>query len=277
MSKSRNTLQKQQKKQAKRLARAARTKKILTVSLISVGSVALICAIVFLSIYLYQHDTTRPVNQFELTQLDDGTYEVNGIKEGYTPKGKISVPSEIDGMVITRIGLSAFENQSEITEVSLPDTITYIGDCAFQSCTSLQSIVFPKNLTGIGNLAFQGCSSLISINFTGQSLKTIGDSAFNTCVKLEAVTLPEGLESIGSNSFSDCSAIRSFKTPSTLTTIGRFALKGCVGLNEAKDSLVLSSSIISVGEFAFSGIYRSSISIPEDFSVTLSGIHGIID
>ena len=277
MSKPRNTLKKQQKKQARLQARKIKNKKILKVSLICIGSVILVLAAVLLGLHLYNTDTTRPENQFELSLLDDGTYEITGIKEGYKPSGKISVPSEIDGKVITRIGKSAFEKQTNITEISLPSSLTYIDDSAFQSCLSLRTVNIPKKVTHIGNLAFQGCTSLASISFEGQSLKTIGDSAFNACTSLEAVTLPEGLESIGSNSFSDCSAIKSFKTSQTLKTIGRFALKGCVGLNEQKTSLVLSKSITSIGEFAFSGIYRSSISVPDGLSVTLSGIHGITD
>ena len=54
----------------------------------------------------------------------------------------VVVPAEIDGIPVTSIGESAFEGNSSITSVTIPDGVINIGESAFQDCISLTSITF---------------------------------------------------------------------------------------------------------------------------------------
>ena len=74
------------------------------------------------------------------------------------------IPESIDGVTIKSIGTEAFMYRSNITHISIPNTVTSILRGAFQYCKSLESITIPSSVTYI-NRAFYGCTSLTSAIF----------------------------------------------------------------------------------------------------------------
>ena len=92
----------------------------------------------------------------------------------------IIIPSDIESMPVTRIGIDLFKNRSDIKSVELPNTITEIGSEAFYGCTGLTEITLPE------------------------SVKSIEYSAFSRCSGLKTVTIPKNTESVMSDSFSNC-------------------------------------------------------------------------
>lgn len=87
-----------------------------------------------------------------------------------------------------------YEN-TNVKNVTIPDSVTSIGSYAFFDCTSLKSIVIPDSVTSIGHSAFYGCTSLKSIVIP-DSVTSIGYHAFYGCSKLtincEAEAKPSG-------------------------------------------------------------------------------------
>jgi hypothetical protein len=67
------------------------------------------------------------------------------------------------GNSVTSIGSKAFVACSGLTSVTIPNSVTSIGDYAFQWCSSLTSVTIGNSVTSIGDYAFYGCSSLTSI------------------------------------------------------------------------------------------------------------------
>ena len=101
---------------------------------------------------------------------------------------------------VTSIGSSAFKDCTNLTSVTIPNSVTSIGDYAFEECTSLTSITIPDSVTTIGNNAFSGCSSLTSATIPN-SVESIGDNAFNGCSKLKKIEIPDSVTYIGSKAF----------------------------------------------------------------------------
>ena len=99
-----------------------------------------------------------------------------------------------------------FVNKTEITKLTIPNSVTSIGDYAFYNCSDLTSIIIPNSVTSIGNSAFSGCSNLTSVTIPN-SVTSIGDGAFSGCSGMTFVTIPGSVTSIGSYAFWGCKAL----------------------------------------------------------------------
>ena len=119
------------------------------------------------------------------------------------------------------------------TELTLPasfnDKSYGIYDYAFQDNTQLTSVTIPSGVTSIGAYAFDGCSGLTSVSI-GATVTEIGTYAFQDCTKITSFTLSEGLQTIGAYAFTDCDAVTEFVIPSTVTYVGRAAFYSCGAL-----------------------------------------------
>ena len=99
---------------------------------------------------------------------------------------KAVIPSEINGISVTKIGDEAFRWCSELTSLTIPDSVTSIGDTAFWGCTSLKTLNVPSNVREIDNSAFSGCTALTSVSIPLR-LETVGNAAFRYCDSLADV------------------------------------------------------------------------------------------
>ena len=139
----------------------------------------------------------------------------------YTDLTSITIPNSV-----TSIGKSAFYDCRGLTSVTIPNSVTSIGDYAFHDCSSLTSVTIPDSVTSIGDSTFWGCTSLTSITIP-DSVTSIGDYAFYSCTRLTSVTIPDSVTSIGNNAFNGCSGLRSVTIPDSVTSIGSSAFGGC--------------------------------------------------
>ena len=73
------------------------------------------------------------------------------------------------------------DEDTEITDLVIPEGVTSIGDYAFYYCSSLTSVTIPGSVTSIGDYAFSDCSGLTSVIIPG-SVTSIGDGAFRGCI-----------------------------------------------------------------------------------------------
>ena len=120
---------------------------------------------------------------------------------------------------VTAIGAYAFQENSTLTSVTIPEGVTGIGDYAFSACTSLTSITIPEGVTEIAYYAFSGCTSLTSV-IIPESVTVIIKYAFCDCTSLTNVIIPEGVTHIGNKVFSGCTSLKSVSLPASLTECG---------------------------------------------------------
>ena len=138
------------------------------------------------------------------------------------------------------------DENTEITNLIIPNSVTSIGRDAFYRCTGLTSITIPNSVTSIGNSAFGDCTGLTSITIPN-SVTSIGNSAFWGCSGLTSVTIPNSVTSIGEDAFEYCSALTSITIPNSVTSIGKSAFGDCTGLT----SVTIPNSVTSIGSGAF--------------------------
>ena len=122
------------------------------------------------------------------------------------------LPTEVEGLSVTRIGEKCFEDHDEIEAVVLPETLKVIGYRAFYGCSKLSDMNLPDSLeqTGGWALAHTGFTSFVF----PEGFDTLGYGTFYGSRNLETVVLPEGVNSIGENTFRGCSKLQSVTIPS---------------------------------------------------------------
>ena len=172
------------------------------------------------------------------------------------------IPDEIEGHTVTRIDKYAFEDQTQITSVTLPKDLSDIGKGAFKGCTSLSDVVLPKR-AGTGSGVFENCTSLETLvvergsvspkMLEGSCIKTIIYRSENIGGTLKGVTTVEkviveyGAKKIGERAFAECTSLKSVSLPGSLKTIGNNAFEGCTSLTE----VTIPDRLDSLGEEAF--------------------------
>lgn len=120
------------------------------------------------------------------------TYTVSNDKitiTGLKPEVKTSsiiIPDTISNKQVSFIANSAFENNSKIVTITIPDSVTSIGLWAFDGCTGLTSVTIGNSVTNIGTGAFSGCTGLTSVTIP-DSVTYIGDSVFYSCTSLTSI------------------------------------------------------------------------------------------
>lgn len=189
------------------------------------------------------------------TTEEDGTVTITGCSADVS--GELELPAEIGGKSVTRIGDSAFQGNTAITGVSVPDSVNSIGDSAFAGCTALTHIDLPQTMTSFGREVFNTCTSLEKITIPEgiTSLPAMADTEMADswygflafCTSLKEVQLPSTLKTIDEAAFYSCTALESLQIPEGVTEIKDYAFGGCEGLT----SLQLPDSVTRVGNCAF--------------------------
>lgn len=217
----------------------------------------------------------------------------------------VVIPPTISSWPVTKIGEDAFQDNTTITSVTIPDSVTEIGANAFAGCTNLTSVTYggdwsnltiqsgnpavqdaanaplfdfefipPDNTAVIvTNYKYNGAAADVTIpsRYQGKPVTTIGHAAFfNSAVT--SVTIPDSVTSISDEAFINCPKLTNISIPNSVTYIGFSAFSSCTSLK----SITLPSSLSFISGALFLGCSQlTTIHIP--VSVTSIGNNAFAD
>ena len=182
--------------------------------------------------------------------------------------GEVVIAEKLGRRDVVAIEAYAFENETAITAITVPQTVTRIGFAAFDDCIGLRTLtlpfvgdaaeapeqthigylfggperldndcVMPRSLTkvtvtgngALGASAFASCRYLTEVVLNNET-PSVGGSAFQDCVSLTDVTLGEGLTAIGEAAFAGCTSLPAIVIPKGVTRLGNSTFKDCAVL-----------------------------------------------
>ena len=180
---------------------------------------------------------------------------------GYTGAllgGAVTIPTNINNLLVTSIGMSAFKN-ANLTSVTIPNSVTSIGENAFGYCASLTAIaVNPNNsfYCDVDGVLFnqsrttlvQYPAGLVGSYTIPDSVNTIGEYALDGCSGLTNLTIPDSVANIGEYAFYGC-GLTSAIIPGSVTSLGDDAFLYCTGLT----IVTIGNGATSIGANTFYG------------------------
>lgn len=184
-------------------------------------------------------------------------------KDNINYTGNIVVPEvvEYDGVNynVTSIGTKAFFGCSNLTSVTIPNSVLSLGRETFRDCSSLTSITIPNKVVSLeyGVFCGTGLTSVVIPN----SVTNIEQGAFAGCLNMTSVTIPNSVTSIGVYAFNDCYSLTSVHI-SDLESWCKIVFYGDLAnplyyahhlyLNDEEIiNLVIPDGVTSIGEGAF--------------------------
>lgn len=150
--------------------------------------------------------------------------------------GGLIIPDKVNDYTVTNIGSYAFYYCSNLTSVSIPNTVKTIGNRAFYVCSGLTSLYIPASVTSIEDRAFAYCSSFETIEVEVGNKYYDSRNSCNALIQTNTNTLligcqnsliPNGVTIIADGAFRGCTELESIEIPEGVTKIGTSAFRGC--------------------------------------------------
>lgn len=181
--------------------------------------------------------------------------------------GTVNIPEKVtyNGVDydVTSIGSAAFQN-SNVTSITIPNSVTYIGWGAFSGCSGLKLITIPNSVTKIDGYAFDYCNGLTFITIPN-SVTSIGQFAFHDCTSLTTITISNNVTYLGQSAFAYCDALTSIAIECSPINIHPNAFANCPNLT---DVYCNAENPISSELFQGSYIDYATLHVPASFVET---------
>lgn len=191
--------------------------------------------------------------------------------------GKVTVPASIIynnvSYDVTEIGNYAFQGNTTITEIVLPEGIKTIGADCFERMTKLTKVNIPQTVESIfrfessgngitqnesnyrgGLLIIDNCLLKVKKDLTGQvdvpeGTRLVAGYAFSGCKELTRISLPETVTEVGPYAFESCKQLGEINLPKGLKVIHRGTFNSCETLGTS--TLTLPESLLEIEDFSF--------------------------
>ena len=189
------------------------------------------------------------------------------------------IPEFINDTKIVEIAENAFNGCSQITSVTVPNSVTKIGSGAFSGCSKLKQITIPfvgnTDLSegtdamfgyifgektyagGVSTKQYYGGDSYQYREFflpaqltcvTVTNATQLGYAAFFNCSSLEEINLNEDIIKVGDRAFTNCTAIKEINLPG-INEISNRMFQGCTSL----EYFNIGDKVTKINSWAFDG------------------------
>ncbi len=180
-------------------------------------------------------------------------------KVAYKYKGTMPAGTSINIKDGTKgIAGDCFNGYTDLTSITIPNSVIEIGSWAFANCSGLTNVTIPNSVTSIGSWTFYKCSGLTNVAIPN-SVTSIGSNAFRLCSSLTSVTIGNSVTSIGSNAFEDCKYLTSITIGNSVTSIDACAFYGCYALKDIyshiKNPKKVKMAYWYYGPYEFNGVF----------------------
>ena len=149
------------------------------------------------------------------------------------PTGAVTIPSRLGGQPVISIGSGAFSGYSNMTSVTIPNSVTEIEDSAFDGCSGLKSVTIPSSVTDISGSAFRNCDGLADED----GFVVVAGVLFSYIGGESEIAIPDGVTRIvagedgwgrsGGGAFANCRHVKSIRISESVIRIGSDAFRGC--------------------------------------------------
>lgn len=194
---------------------------------------------------------------------------------GYTGEvgEKLVIPSTFTGednvkYVVTKINTESFKDCTNLSSVTIPDTVMLIDSYAFAGCSSLSSVTIPEGdgMRTIRDSVFKDCTSLESIVIPDLGIGG-ADNLFENCTSLKSVTLSEGIYQLPQHMFKGCTSLHYLRVPNWVKYISQMAFEGSslnnVDIDSPEGSIVGTFPWFGVDDITFTYL-RELFDVTED-------------
>ena len=150
------------------------------------------------------------------------------------------------------------DENTEITELVIPDGVTSIGSSAFEYCIGLTSVTIPNSVTFIDNDAFDGCSRLKSVTWNAEWCKDFQCGPFDgIATQITQFIIGDNVISIPDRLCGGMSNLTSMTIGNSVSVIGMYAFYGCSRIH----SITIPSSVTKIQQHAFEKMHLSTVKI----------------
>ena len=186
----------------------------------------------------------------------DDAIGVAGLVEDYDLAGGVRhtlfIPNTLNGKTVKYIESGAYQNNTDITYLHIPETVIQIGSNAFKGCKGLTgTLTIPEQITEMGGYAFGNCTNITKVIIPVDFKYTYDSAPFYGCKGVTEIYYTKGQTGI----MRDVSTVNS-------DTANYYSARLEYSTKDSLEKVSFEEGITRIGNDAYYNPYNSSNTYP---------------